>query len=96
MFPIGYYIVSYSFSNSSFIASSSFEISLCFSILKLTRVQLMYALRTYINKSVFGKILLEIEKNIKTFSNPDKTFSKNGILLCDLRTHVTKIQLTNR
>ena len=29
MFPIGYYVVSSSLSNSSFIASSSFEISIC-------------------------------------------------------------------
>ena len=42
----------------------------------------MYALRTYINKFIFGKILLGIEKTVKTFSIPDKTFSKNGILLC--------------
>ena len=48
-------------------------------------------LRAYINKSIFGKILSEIEKTIKTFSILDKTFSKNNILLCVLRTHVSKI-----
>ena len=51
----------------------------------------MYALRVYINKSVFEKILLGIEKTVKTFSILDKTFSKNGILLCAFRTHVNKI-----
>ena len=51
----------------------------------------MYALKAYINKSVFGKILSRIEKAIKTFSIPNKTFSKNGILLCALRAHVSKI-----
>ena len=51
----------------------------------------MYALRGYINKSVFGKTLLEIEKAVKTFSIPDKFFSKNGILLYVLKVHVSKI-----
>ena len=61
----------------------------------------MYALRAYINKSVFGKTLLEIEKvlkilsriekAVKTFSIPDKIFSKNGILLYVLKAHVNKI-----
>ena len=41
----------------------------------------MYALRANINKSVFGKILLGIEKVVKTFSIPNKKFSKNGILV---------------
>ena len=50
----------------------------------------MYALRVYINKSIFGKFLLGIEKAIKTFSIPDKTFSKNSILLCALMAHVSK------
>ena len=48
-------------------------------------------LRTYINKSVFRKILLKIEKTIKTFSILVNSFSKNNILLCVLRTHVSKI-----
>ena len=48
-------------------------------------------LRAYINKSIFGKILSEIEKTIKTFSILDKTFSKNNILLCVFRAHVSKI-----
>ena len=57
----------------------------------------MYALNT----SVFGKILSEIEKvlkilliiekAVKIFSIPDKTFLKNGILLCTLRARVNKI-----
>ena len=51
----------------------------------------MYALRTYINKFIFGKILLGIQKTVKTFSISDKTFSKNGILLCALMAHVSKI-----
>ena len=53
----------------------------------------MYALRAYINKSIFGKILLGIEKTVKTFSIPDKTFSKNSILLCALMAHVSKIHI---
>ena len=32
-----------------------------------------------------------IEKAVKIFSIPDKTFLKNGILLCILRAHVNKI-----
>ena len=51
----------------------------------------MYALRAYINNFVFGKILSGIEKAVKTFSFLDKTFSKNGILLCALRAHVSQI-----
>ena len=61
----------------------------------------MYALRAYINKSVFGKTLLEIEKvlkilsriekAVKIFSIPDKIFSKNGILLYVFKAHVNKI-----
>ena len=47
--------------------------------LKPKRVQLMHALGTYINKFIFGKILPEIKKAVKTFSIPDKTFFKNGI-----------------
>ena len=60
-------------------------------------VRLMYALNT----SVFGKILSEIEKvlkilliiekAVKIFSISDKTFLKNGILLCILKAHVNKI-----
>ena len=51
----------------------------------------MYALRAYINKSIFGKNLSGIEKAFKTFSNFNKTFLKNGILLCALRTHDSKM-----
>ena len=36
----------------------------------------MYALRAHINKSIFEKVLLRIEKVIKTFSIFDKTFPK--------------------
>ena len=35
-----------------------------------TRVRLMCALRAHINKSIFGKVLLGIEKVVKTFSIP--------------------------
>ena len=41
----------------------------------------------HILKSIFEKILLGIEKAVKTFSIPDKTFSKNSILLCALMAH---------
>ena len=51
----------------------------------------MYVLGTYINKSIFGKILSRIEKIVKTFSIPDKTFSKNDILLCVLREQISKL-----
>ena len=51
----------------------------------------MYVLRAYISKSIFEKILSEIKKAVKTFSISDKTFPKNGILLCVLGTHVSKI-----
>ena len=51
----------------------------------------MYVLSAYINKSIFEKILSGIKNAVKTFSIPDKTFPKNGILLCALRTHVSKI-----
>ena len=53
----------------------------------------MYTLRTYINKSIFGKNLSRIEKAVKTFSIPDKIFSKNSILLCALRTYISKIHM---
>ena len=36
----------------------------------------MCALKAHINKSIFRKVLLEIEKVVKTFSIPDKLFSK--------------------
>ena len=62
-------------------------------ILILIRVWLMYVLRVYINNFVFEKILLGIEKAVKIFSVLDKTFSKNDILLCVLRTYDTKILL---
>ena len=45
----------------------------------------------YINKSVFRKNLLGIEKVVKIFSIPDKIFSKNDILLCALNSHISKI-----
>ena len=51
----------------------------------------MNALRAYINKFVFEKILSGIEKAVKTFSISDKTFSKNVILLCALRANISKI-----
>ena len=39
-------------------------------------VRLMCALRAHINKSIFGKVLLEIENVVKTFSISDKLFPK--------------------
>ena len=57
-------------------------------------VRLMYALRAYINKFIFGKILSGIEKDVKTFSILDKIFSKNGILLCALKAHISKFLYT--
>ena len=54
-------------------------------------VRLTCALRAHINKFVFGKNLMEIEKAVKTFSIFNKTFSKNGILLCAFRTQINKI-----
>ena len=39
----------------------------------------------------FGKFLLGIEKAVKFFLIQDKIFSKNGILLCVLKAHVSKI-----
>ena len=48
-------------------------------------VRLVYVLRAYINKSVFGKKISRIKKVVKTFLIFDKTFSKNGILLCVLK-----------
>ena len=36
----------------------------------------MCALRAHINKSIFGKVLLEIKKVVKTFSISDKLFPK--------------------
>lgn len=48
----------------------------------------------YVNKSVFGKFLSGIEKVVKNFSIPNKTFSKNSILLCALRAHISKILLS--
>ena len=36
----------------------------------------MCALRAHINKSIFGKVLLGIEKVVKTFSIPNKLFPK--------------------
>ena len=45
----------------------------------------------YINKSVFRKNLLGIEKVVKILLIPDKIFSKNDILLCALKAHISKI-----
>ena len=36
----------------------------------------MCALMAHINKSIFGKVLLGIEKVVKTFSIPNKFFPK--------------------
>ena len=36
----------------------------------------MCALRAHINKSIFGKVLLGIEKVVKIFSIPNKLFPK--------------------
>ena len=47
----------------------------------------------YVNKFIFEKILLEIEKVVKTFSIFNKIFSKNDILLYTLRTYISKIQV---
>ena len=47
----------------------------------------------YVNKSVFEKNLLEIGKVVKTISILNKTFSKNDILLCALKTYISKIQV---
>ena len=46
---------------------------------------LMCALRVHINKSIFGKVLLGIEKIV------DKTFSKISLLMCAHRAHISKI-----
>ena len=51
----------------------------------------MCALRAHINKSIFGKDLLGIEKVVKTFSIPNKIFPKLVYYLCALRTHISKI-----
>ena len=40
------------------------------------RVRLMCVLKAHINKSIFGKVLLGIEKVVKTFSIPNKLFPK--------------------
>ena len=53
----------------------------------------MYAQRAYINKFVFRKFLLGIEKIVKTFLIPNKTFLKNDILLCVFRTYISKINV---
>ena len=51
----------------------------------------MYALKTYINKFILKKFLLGIEKAVKTSLIFNKFFFKNDILLCILKTHVSKI-----
>ena len=47
----------------------------------------------HINKSIFGKVLLGIDKVDKTFSISDKLFSRTGLLLCALRGHISKIYI---
>ena len=47
----------------------------------------------HINKSIFGKVLLGIEKVDKTFLISDKLFSRIGLLLCALRGHISKIYI---
>ena len=47
----------------------------------------------HINKSIFGKVLLGIEKVDKTFLISDKLFSRLGLLLCALRGHISKIYI---
>ena len=39
-------------------------------------LDLLCWVRVYINKSIFEKVLLEIEKVVKTFSFPNKLFLK--------------------
>ena len=51
----------------------------------------MCALRAHINKSIFGKVLLRIEKVVKTFSIFDKLFPKLVSNLCALRAHINEI-----
>ena len=53
----------------------------------------LYVIRTYINKSIFRKVLLKIEKIVKIFLVFNKIFSKNNIILCALKIHVNKIQI---
>ena len=55
--------------------------------------RLIYALRAYINKCIIENFLLEIEKIIKNFSNPDISFPKNNIQLYTLWTHDYKIHI---
>ena len=50
-------------------------------------VRLMCALRAHINKFIFEKILLKIEKVIKTFSISDNFFSKLIYYCVPLNTH---------
>ena len=47
----------------------------------------MCALRAHINKFIFEKILLKIEKVTKTFSISDKFFSKLIYYCVPLNTH---------
>lgn len=47
----------------------------------------MCVLRAYINKFIFEKILLKIEKVIKTFSISDNFFSKLIYYCVPLNTH---------
>ena len=45
---------------------------------------LLFYKKGLVNKSVFKKFLLRIEKVVKIFLILNKTFSKNDILLCAL------------
>ena len=65
-----------------------------FTSMNLPWVQLIYTFKIYINKFVFKKNLSKIEKVIKTFSIPNKTFSKNTTLLRILKAHVSKNPFT--
>ena len=47
----------------------------------------MCALRAHINKSIFGKVLLGIEKVV------NKTFPKIDLLMCALRAHINRTHI---
>ena len=47
--------------------------------------------RAYINKSIFEKVLLRIEKSCQNFFNFQYIFSKIGLLLYALKAHINKI-----
>ena len=44
-----------------------------------------------VKPSIFGNIFSKIEKAVNTFSILKKIFSKNDLLLCALRAHISKI-----